>query len=173
MKLTKLDTATLVRLFDNIAACLDNIETFACGYTFEPNNLPNLQYPLLFLETPQQIEYGQTFKKITIGFQVLNRHPEGITGERMTNMSPDLGTFNIINEEEYRTQDVINLLYQHLREAIEDWNLTMLPILEGYQDKVFGFRVDVTFRAGNGINYCDQPILSEEGCDIIPEQFDE
>lgn len=171
MKLTKIDSVTLVRLFRNIANCLDNIESFACGYTFQPSNLPDLKYPLLFLETPQQIEYSQTFKKITVGFQVLNKHPEGITGERVSGLYPDMGTFNIINEAEYRTQDVINILYKELKEAVDGWDITMLPILEAYEDRVFGFRVDITFKATNGINYCDEPRL-DESCSIIPIQYE-
>jgi len=157
-----LDSITILRIMKDVSECLDSIKSFAAGYEYEPNRLDDLEYPLLFLETPQAIEITERVKKITFGFMVLNRFTEGQSGER-TPETAQYGVYNLINREEYRLLDVIGTLRKQIPKVVDTFDFIITPIFEGFEDRAYGWRVDMTFK-GPGIDWCFTQDNVEHDC---------
>lgn len=165
MNIPKLNTLDIARIFYNIVKCNESLASFAAGYEFEPNRLNDLEYPLLYLETPQIMTVNPRLKTYTIGFLVLNKFSEDYTGEKV-NEGVQFGVFNYLAREEERTLDVLGVLTKTLKSLFDaDISFDCVPIQEGFEDRVFGWRVDITIRAKTGLNNCDIP--SDEECDLL------
>lgn len=143
----------IARIFQRVANCLTSIESFAAGYEFEANLLQDLEYPLLFLETPTLLEYEKYNQKMTVAFSVLDRFPEGISGQRIET-DIESGVFNIQTQTQYQIHEVLGLLQQNFEDNFNWDNISILPLYEAYQDKVYGWRVELVFNSGQGIDYC-------------------
>lgn len=153
----KLTPIVIAQIFQSIVECIDSIKSFNAGYEFNSNQLEDIKYPTLFLEAPQAWSYRRTEMDITIGFQILNRAPEGQFGARE---GDDVmrGIFQTITNEQYRLESVFGVILKELQSNIPaQFDYTVLPIYEGYEDRVFGVRCDITFKSKYTIDYCNQP----------------
>lgn len=165
----KLTPLTVARLFNQAASCIDTIESFAAGYEFEPNKLLNLEYPVLFLETPQAINFTPSQRTLTVGFMILNKYPSGIAGERVGD-DVYTGVFNALTEELYRLEEVLGVLIRELRNNLEkDFTYTAVPLMEAFEDKCFGWRVDITFKAADQLDFCEVPDNSNTCINLIDD----
>lgn len=165
MNLLTLNTLDIAKIFNNLVKCNESIASFAAGYEFEPNRLTDLEYPLLFLETPQIMTVNKRLKTYTIGFLVVNKYSKNYTGEKV-NEDVQFGVFNYLAQEEERMLDVLGVLVKKLEKLFEsDVEFDCVPLQEAFEDLVFGWRVDLTIRAKRGLNECDFPDSGD--CDLL------
>lgn len=153
----KLTTRTIVKLFKQVADCIDAIEQFSFGYEWQANEQMNLKYPHLFLETPQRFSITRTNKEMTIGFIVMDISPE----DEYTQAVGDealLGLAQRLDQTEVLIEKIIGMLNKGVAKSIRnDFVYDCVPLLEYGSDRTIGWRCDITFKGSGQVNYCDVP----------------
>lgn len=153
----KLTTRTIVKLFKQIVDCVDAIEQFSFGYTFQADEQMDLLYPHLFLETPQRFSLTRTNKDYTIGFIIMDISPEDQYSQAVGEDSL-LGLAQRLDHTESLMEDVIGMLNKGVAKSIRnDFIYDCVPVFEYGSDRTIGWRCDITFKGSNQVNYCDVP----------------
>lgn len=167
--LTNIDTITVIKLFKAVAECIEPIKSYSYGTRFDPNKSVDLVYPHLFIEVPTRIDLlkgnttNSSTKTVTVGFQVLTRALDGVNGQKVEEDAITESSALALSNTETLALEIYAVLKRDFGRSLND-AYTLLPLIEAYEDKVYGWRCEVQFKGTNGLNNCNTPTTSEDEC---------
>lgn len=164
--ITGLKYIQVVDIFRQAAKKHLAVSEFYYGAPWENTQRKDCVYPSVFFEINNLVTVTPSQKVYNIAFYVLDKNQESIAGERsIIEAVPKLLT---------RTEDIAHqMMFSTMKELsklrILNWTLT--PILEEFNDRVWGHRVETTITIPIDYSYClipydDLEYQDNYGCTI-------